>query len=239
MHIVQQEMIKILRQDSIMQYKLVHSYTQETYVLIHISRYSSAFIMLGVRLTKYQQMHSDIQCTAHEMFTFVYTLIGAHIVPLSWRFGYIWCLTCLNLVSVKSGVLFSYASFIFGEFYFGKSKEPCETRIIKFSRKLSILQYLLCIVLLLMCGFDKLLLLCYQYPGLNCLHFVHRILSQGFSPLLRTRLQAPDQNTRPHIKWAVRLLIVHGHFNLPLGFVQVCVFVRTWYLFLLSVFGAL
>ena len=158
---------------------------------------------------------------------------------LSWRFGYIWCLRCLNLASVKSGLLFSYASIIFGEFYFGESKEPCETRVMKFSRKLSILQYLLCIVLLLMCRFDKLLLLCYQYPGFNCLHFVYRILSQGFSPLLRTRLQAPDQNTRPHIKWALRLLIVHGHFNLPLGFVQVCVFVRTWYVFLSSVFGAL
>ena len=40
------------------------------------------------------------------------------------------------------GVLFPYASIIFGEFYFGESKEPRETRVIKFSRKLSILQYI-------------------------------------------------------------------------------------------------
>ena len=46
--------------------------------------------------------------------------------------------------SVTSGALFLYASIIiiFCEFYFGESKEPCETRVIKFSRKLSILQYL-------------------------------------------------------------------------------------------------
>ena len=33
---------------------------------------------------------------------------------------------------------------MFGEFYFGESKEPRETRVIKFSRKLSILQYSQC-----------------------------------------------------------------------------------------------
>ena len=49
-------------------------------------------------------------------------------------------LAYLNLASVTSGVLFSYASIIFGEFYFGESKELRETLVIKFSRKLSILQ---------------------------------------------------------------------------------------------------
>ena len=41
-----------------------------------------------------------------------------------------------------SGVLFMYASIIFGKFYFDESKE---TRLIKFSRKLSILQKLKCV----------------------------------------------------------------------------------------------
>ena len=43
-----------------------------------------------------------------------------------------------------SGILFSYASIrfgefdsiIFGELYFDESNEPCETRVIKFSRKI-------------------------------------------------------------------------------------------------------
>ena len=34
----------------------IHSYTQETHILIHILKYSSAIIVLGVRLTKYQQI---------------------------------------------------------------------------------------------------------------------------------------------------------------------------------------
>ena len=38
-----------------------------------------------------------------------------------------------KLASVTSGILFSYASIIFGEFYFGESKEHCETQVIKFS----------------------------------------------------------------------------------------------------------
>ena len=45
-------------------------------------------------------------------------------------------------VTSTSGVLLSFASIIFGEFYFGESVEPRETRVIKFSRKLSILQYI-------------------------------------------------------------------------------------------------
>ena len=66
-------MLKILRQESIIQYKQVYSYTQETYILIHILRYSSAFIVLGVKLTKYQQIHSDIQPAAQQMFTCLFT----------------------------------------------------------------------------------------------------------------------------------------------------------------------
>ena len=40
------------------------------------------------------------------------------------------------MASVTSGVLFSYASIIFGEFYCSGSKEPCKTRIIKLSQKI-------------------------------------------------------------------------------------------------------
>ena len=64
--------------------------------------------------------------------------VGKHLslgIGFVRRWGY------LNLASVTSGVLFSYASIAFGEFYFGESEEPRETRGIKFSRKLSILQY--------------------------------------------------------------------------------------------------
>ena len=64
---------------------------------------------------------------------------------LSWRFGFARRSRYLNLASVTSGVLFSYESIIFGEFYIGESKEPRETRVIKFSRKLSILQYFVCV----------------------------------------------------------------------------------------------
>ena len=37
---------------------------------------------------------------------------------------------------LRLGVLFSYVSIIFGDFYFGKSKEPRETCVIKFSQKI-------------------------------------------------------------------------------------------------------
>ena len=40
-----------------------------------------------------------------------------------------------------SGILFSYASIIFHEFYFCDSKEPREAHMIKFLQKLRILQY--------------------------------------------------------------------------------------------------
>ena len=70
---------------------------------------------------------------------------------LSWQFGYVWRSRFLNLASVMSGILFSYASIVFGEFNFGESKEPRETRVIKFSWKLSILQYLFCCQCLTAC----------------------------------------------------------------------------------------
>ena len=56
-------------------------FAQENNILIHILKYSSVVIVLGVRLTKYQQIHSDIQCAAN-VYIFVYILIGAPIVPL-------------------------------------------------------------------------------------------------------------------------------------------------------------
>ena len=43
--------------------------------------------------------------------------IGEH---LSWRIGYVWRSQFLNFASVTSGVLFLYASIIFGDFYFGE-----------------------------------------------------------------------------------------------------------------------
>ena len=51
--------------------------------------------MLGVRLTNYQQIHSDIQCAVQpNVYMFVYTFIGAHIVPLTSS-------TCNNIQSEK------------------------------------------------------------------------------------------------------------------------------------------
>ena len=63
-------MLKILRQQSMMKCKYVHSYTQEIHTLIHISKYSSAFIVLWVRLTKYQKRHTDIPSAEQQMFTY-------------------------------------------------------------------------------------------------------------------------------------------------------------------------
>ena len=37
-----------------------------------------------------------------------------------------------------SGVIFSYAIIIFDEFYFGESKEPGETHVIKLSQQLTL-----------------------------------------------------------------------------------------------------
>ena len=35
-------------------------------------------------------------------------------------------------------------------------------------------------------------------------------------------LQITRSDIRPHTKWAVSLVIAYGHFNLPQGFVRVC-----------------
>ena len=53
----------------------MHSYTLETHILIHILKYSSAFIVVGVRLTKCQQTHPDIPLAAQQMFTFLFTYL--------------------------------------------------------------------------------------------------------------------------------------------------------------------
>ena len=66
-------MLTFFRQQSIIQYKEVHSYTQETRTLIHILKYLSAFIVLGLRLTKYQQIHPHILPAAQQMFTSLFT----------------------------------------------------------------------------------------------------------------------------------------------------------------------
>ena len=42
-------------------------------------------------------------------------------------------------------------------------------------------------------------------------------------------LQITRSDIRPHIKWAVSLVIAYGHFNLPRGFVWVCM--RTYSLY--------
>ena len=40
--------------------------------------------------------------------------------------------------------------------------------------------------------------------------------------ILHLNLQITRSDFRPHIKWAVRLVIAYGHFNLHQGFVWVC-----------------
>ena len=66
MPIVEKKMLKRLRQYIIIP-------VQETHIRIHILKYSSSFIVLGVRLTKCKQTHPDIPLTAQQMFTFLFT----------------------------------------------------------------------------------------------------------------------------------------------------------------------
>ena len=40
--------------------------------------------------------------------------------------------------------------------------------------------------------------------------------------ILFQSLQITRSDVRPHIKWDVSLVIAYGHFNLPQGFVWVC-----------------
>ena len=51
--------------------------------------------------------------------------------------------------------------------------------------------------------------------------------------ILFLKLQITTSDIRPHIKWAVRLVIAHGHFNFPRG---VCVG-RIWILIYMDVDG--
>ena len=45
--------------------------------------------------------------------------------------------------------------------------------------------------------------------------------------ILFLNLQIIRSDIRPHIKWVVSLVIAYGHFNLPLGFVWVCMGIIT------------
>ena len=40
--------------------------------------------------------------------------------------------------------------------------------------------------------------------------------------ILFLNLQITRSDIRPHIKWAVSLVLAYGHFNIPLGFMWVC-----------------
>ena len=66
-------MLKHLSQYSIIQHKYVHSYTQGTYVFIHILKYSSVLVVLEVRLTKCQQIHQAVAPAVQQMFTCLFT----------------------------------------------------------------------------------------------------------------------------------------------------------------------
>ena len=58
-------------------------------------------------------------------------------------------------------------------------------------------------------------LCCLMTPGLSKGIWCH-VLSSLF-----LNLQVTRSDVRPHIKWAVNLVIAYGHFNLPQGFVWV------------------
>ena len=44
-------------------------YTQESHILIPILKYSTVFMVLGVRLNTYQRIHPDIASAVQQMFT--------------------------------------------------------------------------------------------------------------------------------------------------------------------------
>ena len=52
---------------------LLHA--QENHVIILILKYSTIFIVLGVRLTNYQQIHPDTSPAAQQMFTSLLTYL--------------------------------------------------------------------------------------------------------------------------------------------------------------------
>ena len=67
-----------------------------------------------------------------------------------------------------------------------------------------------------------------QKFGLICAVLFNDFWSQeGYSVSCMTmrflNLQITRPDFRPHIKWAVSLVIPYGHFNLPRGFVWVCI----------------
>ena len=47
---------------------------------------------------------------------------------------------------------------------------------------------------------------------------------------LLLNLQSTRSDIRPHIKWAVSQVIAHGNFNLPQGFVWVCMGLHTHFI---------
>ena len=42
---------------------------KKIHILIHILKYSSVCLVLGVKLTKYQQIHPDVPPAVQQMFT--------------------------------------------------------------------------------------------------------------------------------------------------------------------------
>ena len=68
-------MLKRLRQYSIIQHKQALSYAQENHIITPILKYPSVFVVLGVRLTKYQQIHPDIAPAVQQMFTSLFTYL--------------------------------------------------------------------------------------------------------------------------------------------------------------------
>ena len=60
-------------------------------------------------------------------------------------------------------------------------------------------------------------LCCLMTPGLS-----KDIRCHVRMTILFLNLQITRSDIRPHIKWAVSLMIAYGHFNLPQGFVWVC-----------------
>ena len=53
-------------------YTLIH---KKPIFFIHILKYSSVFVVLGVRLIKYQQIHPNMPPAAQQMFTFLFTYL--------------------------------------------------------------------------------------------------------------------------------------------------------------------
>ena len=64
-----------------MQYKYAYSYAQVKHILISNLKYPSVFIVLGVRLTKYQQIHSATTPAAQQMFTSGEGIVALYAAP--------------------------------------------------------------------------------------------------------------------------------------------------------------